>query len=181
MNRKELVRIYKCLDFTASACHFDGNHLPSRATERYDSNQKSVGQRWARHSDPKRFGAERQKLFLSVQRIVLPKYGFDAGPKAQSLRINWTSVVWDGCQGVFDMLEQFDRSDLVMNSTFQQQAVAFFGHLVFPQTALELNGVLNSSKKQVLFHHHFRVLARVPGLVSLLFWHPVPSSFPGSC
>ena len=51
----------------------------------------------------------------------------------------------------------------------------------FPQTALELNGVLNSSKKQVLFHHHFRVLARVPGLVSLLFWHPVPSSFPGSC
>ena len=31
-----------------------------------------------------------------------------------------------------------------------------------------------------MFHHHFRVLARVPGLVSLLFWHPVPSSFPGS-
>ena len=51
---------------------------------------------------------------------------------------------------------------------------------IFPQTALELNGVLNSSKKQALFHHHFRVLARVPGLVSLLFWHPVPSSFPGS-
>ena len=50
----------------------------------------------------------------------------------------------------------------------------------FPQTALELNGVLNSSKKQALFHHHFRVLARVPGLVSLFFWHPVPSSFPGS-
>ena len=73
---------------------------------------------------------------------------------------------------------------------------------IFPQTSLELNGVLNSSKKQVLFHHHFRVLARVPGLspysfgvlfhhhflvparvrglVSLLFWHPVPSSCPGS-
>ena len=32
----------------------------------------------------------------------------------------------------------------------------------------------------ILFHHHFRVLARVPGLVSVLFWHPVPSSFPGS-
>ena len=42
------------------------------------------------------------------------------------------------------------------------------------------NGVLNSSKKQALFHHHFLVPARVPGLVSLLFWHPVPSSFPGS-
>ena len=51
---------------------------------------------------------------------------------------------------------------------------------LIPQTALELNGVLNSSKKQALFHHHFRVLARVPGLVSLVFWHPVPSSFPGS-
>ena len=50
----------------------------------------------------------------------------------------------------------------------------------FPQTALELNRVLNSSKKQALFHHHFLVRARVPGLVSLLFWHPVPSSFPGS-
>ena len=67
-----------------------------------------------------------------------------------------------------------------------------------PQTALELNGVLNSSKKQALFHHHFRVRARVPGLVclptllascsiiiawflgSLLFWRAVPSSFPGS-
>ena len=33
----------------------------------------------------------------------------------------------------------------------------------------------------ILFHHHFLVPARVPGLVSLLFWHPVPSSFPGSC
>ena len=52
--------------------------------------------------------------------------------------------------------------------------------LFFPQTALELNGVLNSFKKQALFHHHFLVPARVPGLVSLLFWHPVPSSFPGS-
>ena len=40
--------------------------------------------------------------------------------------------------------------------------------------------VLNSSKKQALFHHHFLVPARVPGLVSLLFWHPVPSSFLGS-
>ena len=28
---------------------------------------------------------------------------------------------------------------------------------VFPQTALELNGVLNSSKKQTLFHHDFLV------------------------
>ena len=63
----------------------------------------------ARHSDPKRFSAERQKLFLSVQplelnagvfasiqleqsdginafdglrKIVLPKYGFEGGPKA---------------------------------------------------------------------------------------------------
>ena len=31
----------------------------------------------------------------------------------------------------------------------------------------------------ILFHHHFLVSARVPGLVSLLFWHPVPSSFLG--
>ena len=33
----------------------------------------------------------------------------------------------------------------------------------------------------ILFHHHFLVPARIPGFVSLLFWHPVPSSFPGSC
>ena len=32
----------------------------------------------------------------------------------------------------------------------------------------------------ILFHHPFLVPARVPGLVSLLLWHPVPSSFPGS-
>ena len=32
----------------------------------------------------------------------------------------------------------------------------------------------------VLFPHHFLVPARVPWLVSLLFWHSVPSSFPGS-
>ena len=32
----------------------------------------------------------------------------------------------------------------------------------------------------ILFHHPFLVPARVPGLVSLLFWHPVPSSFSGS-
>ena len=49
--------------------------------------------------------------------------------------------------------------------------------MIFPQTALELNGVLNSSKKQALFHHHFWVPGRVPGFVSLLFWHSVPASF----
>ena len=51
-------------------------------------------------------------------------------------------------------------------------------HNLFPQTALNLNGVLNSSKKQALFHHHswlwlghpFLVPRRVP---------PIPSSFPG--
>ena len=51
-------------------------------------------------------------------------------------------------------------------------------HNLVPQTALNLNGVLNSSKKQALFHHHswfwlghpFLVPRRVP---------PVPSSFPG--
>ena len=32
----------------------------------------------------------------------------------------------------------------------------------------------------ILFQHHFLVPATVPGLVSLLFWHPVPSSFPAS-
>ena len=66
-----------------------------------------------------------------------------------------------------------------------------FLHFFILQIALELNGVLNSSKKQVcsiiisgfwlefrglspysfgiLFHHHFLVPARVPGLVSLVF------------
>ena len=32
----------------------------------------------------------------------------------------------------------------------------------------------------ILFHHPFPVSARVPGLVSLLLGHPVPSSVPGS-
>ena len=50
--------------------------------------------------------------------------------------------------------------------------------MIFPQTALELNGVFNSSKKQALVHHDFLVLPgsfifllvpdQVPGLVSLL-------------
>ena len=42
--------------------------------------------------------------------------------------------------------------------------------LQFPKTPLELNGVLNSSKKQSLFHHDFLVPARALGLVSLLFF-----------
>ena len=33
----------------------------------------------------------------------------------------------------------------------------------------------------ILFHHPFLVPPFVPGLVPLLFWHSVPSSFPGSC
>ena len=32
----------------------------------------------------------------------------------------------------------------------------------------------------ILFHHPLLVPSRIPGLVSVLFWHPVPSSFPGS-
>eukprot|EP00434_Breviolum_minutum_P011849 symbB.v1.2.010454.t1/scaffold669.1/size295035/5 len=60
-----------------------------------------------KHSDPKRFSAERQKLFLSVQKMVLPKYGFDGGPK-----------------GVFEMLQQFDQKELVMNTTIQEQGDA---------------------------------------------------------
>ena len=32
----------------------------------------------------------------------------------------------------------------------------------------------------ILFHHPFLVPAKVMGLVSLLFWNPVPSSFPDS-
>ena len=100
--------------------------------------------------------------------------------------------------------------------------VASVPGLVAP-TALELNGVLNSFKKQfcstgivgyrvvffsilafcsiiissillfsgrvpglspqssgILFHLHFLVPGRVPGVVSLVFWHSVPSSCRGS-
>eukprot|EP00434_Breviolum_minutum_P011850 symbB.v1.2.010455.t1/scaffold669.1/size295035/6 len=76
-----------------------------------------------KHSDPKRFGAQRQQLFLSVQKIILPKYGFEAGPK-----------------GVFDMLEQFDRSEMVTNMTFQQQGAAL-NQLLFDDSLPEQRGL----------------------------------------
>eukprot|EP00438_Fugacium_kawagutii_P000203 Skav217759 [mRNA] locus=scaffold974:151187:153334:+ [translate_table: standard] len=51
-----------------------------------------------RHSDPKRFGIERQRLFLSVHQ-----------PEP------WA---W---QGVFEMMQQFDQEAFVTNTIFLQQ------------------------------------------------------------
>ena len=113
-----------------------------------------------RHSDPKRFGAERQKLFLSVQsleliepvilvdsassticihfffflllermntcklrRFVLPKYGFEGGPKAQS-QFFFSTISGHlrfPLQGVFEMMQQFDRPEFAADITFLQQ------------------------------------------------------------
>eukprot|EP00913_Durusdinium_trenchii_P035862 g33559.t1 len=79
-----------------------------------------------KQSEPRRFSAERQKLFLSVQKIALPRYGFEAGPK-----------------GVFDMLVQFDRPEFASNPTFMEQG-ATLNYLLFPE---DLPGGLNNAKE----------------------------------
>ncbi|CAE7519936.1 CPK19 [Symbiodinium natans] len=72
-----------------------------------------------RHTEPRKFSVERQKLFLTVQRVVLPRYGFDGSPK-----------------GVFDMLQQFDRPEITANGEFQQQG-AVLNHLLFAEDPAE--------------------------------------------
>ena len=54
--------------------------------------------------------------------MVLPRYGFEGSPKALAAVIApWQS---HSCslQGVFDMLQQFDRPEITSNAEFQQQA-----------------------------------------------------------
>ena len=81
--------------------------------------------------------------------------------------------------------------------------ILFYHHFLVParvpglvaQTSLKLNGVLNSFKKQIfstrlvpgilafcstIISSVLLVSGRVPGIVSLVFWHSVPSSCPGS-
>ena len=73
--------------------------------------------------------------------------------------------------------------------------VSWFGLGFRAQTSLELNGVLNSFKKQfcstrlvpgilafcsIIISSVLLVAGRVPGIVSLVFWHSVPSSCPDS-
>ena len=97
----------------------------------------------------------------------------------------------------YDTLRVFARTHIFRESLRKSagQKYCFSCHLlsglvhVFPQTALELNGALISSKKQVLFHHEFLIPCRVETadcmmlgcselpFIPLLFW---PSWFPGS-
>ena len=55
--------------------------------------------------------------------------------------------------------------------------ILFHHHFLVPA---RVPGLVSLYSFGILFHHRFLVPARVPGLVSLLFWHPVPSSCPGS-
>eukprot|EP00435_Cladocopium_sp_Y103_P050843 s385_g15.t1 len=109
-----LGRVHKALRVCAILCLWFPRRdlLQGFSDVDFQSKRKELI-RLYKHSDPKRFGAERQKLFLSVQKIVLPNYGFEAGPK-----------------GVFDMMEQFDRPEFVMNAAFQQQG-AVLNQLLF--------------------------------------------------
>ena len=60
-------------------------------------------ERTLKTTDLRKFSIERQKLFLTVQKEVLPKHGFEGSPK-----------------GVFEMMQQFDRPDLQINEDFQR-------------------------------------------------------------
>ena len=57
----------------------------------------------------------------SPRKVVLPRYGFEGSPKAIAAIAPWQS---HSCslQGVFDMLQQFDRPEITSNAEFQQQA-----------------------------------------------------------
>ncbi|CAE7838571.1 unnamed protein product [Symbiodinium sp. CCMP2592] len=89
----------------------------------------------ARQSEPRKFSAERQKLFLTVQKVVLPRYGFEGSPKAVAVIAPWQSHSWS-LQGVFDMLQQFDRPEITSNAEFQQQG-AVLNHLLFAEDPAE--------------------------------------------
>ena len=90
-----------------------------------------------------------------------------AGAASRAVRRNTQSC----CDSPVHLLRSLQKKNIYIH---------MYIDIVIPQIALELNAVLNSSKKQALFHQYFLVPARVPGLVSLLFLHPVASSFPGS-
>ena len=78
---------------------------------------------------------------------------------------------------------------LLLELYFPKQLWSWLGFSILPRNRLRsiiISGFwlgfrfLSPYSFGILFHHHFLVPARVPGLVSLLFWHPVPSSFPRS-
>ena len=52
---------------------------------------------------------------------MLPRYGFEGSPKAVAAIAPWQSH-FCSLQGVFDMLQQFDRPEITSNAEFQQQA-----------------------------------------------------------
>ena len=52
---------------------------------------------------------------------MLPRHGFEGSPKAVAAIAPWQSH-FCSLQGVFDMLQQFDRPEITSNAEFQQQA-----------------------------------------------------------
>ena len=54
--------------------------------------------------------------------MVLPRYGFEGSPKALAAVIAPWQSHSRSLQGVFDMLQQFDRPEITSNAEFQQQA-----------------------------------------------------------
>ncbi|CAE8636599.1 unnamed protein product, partial [Polarella glacialis] len=87
--------------------------------EGFSGTDFQVGLKWLQKTfqkaDPRKFSIERQKLFLTVQSVVLPKFGFEGNPK-----------------GVFEMLQQFDRPGLLLHEDFQRQG-QLLNHLLFSE------------------------------------------------
>ncbi|CAE8674771.1 unnamed protein product, partial [Polarella glacialis] len=76
--------------------------LEGFSTADFQARRKEL-QRTLGKTDLRKFTVERQKLFLTVQSMVLPKYGLPGNPK-----------------GVFEMMQQFEKPELLMNQEFQQ-------------------------------------------------------------
>ena len=148
-----------------------------------------------------------QSLHLHGDLCVIYTFWWDTVRKHPK----WMGTQFHRAQGAMPRHPVAKRPQLSSSSKKQVQAceaamyLEWFGHgwwdeitfntgmtacCIFPQTALELNGVLNSCQKRSLFHHDLLFLlvpARVPLLVSLLLSSffsqergSVPSWCPGS-
>ncbi|CAJ1394991.1 unnamed protein product [Effrenium voratum] len=88
--------------------------------------RKADLERRLKTNDPKNFSLERQALFLTVQRAVLPKYSLEGSAR-----------------GVFDMMQQFVGGEFDYDPEFQRQGSILTGLLFSEDAAPEAK----SSKK----------------------------------
>ncbi|CAE7314234.1 unnamed protein product, partial [Symbiodinium microadriaticum] len=117
-----------------------------------------------------------------ARKVVLPRYGFEGSPKALAAVIApWQS---HSCslQGVFDMLQQFDRPEISSNAELLQQG-AVLNDLLFgemgPPAALQPQAAERQSKAKTRAPPPARTAAPVRD-VEVLVRHAVQEDHPAN-